>query len=315
MPSIIVSKKISFYRLEILYQKLNSKFDMMNWDDILDFIPLKDYVPVMNRGLNFDLETLKRTLKIPDTGSGNYSEKDIHYIRGGRRYGIEFFDTIDTDEKLQRYSKKFYISDLIKRNETLLHFGSLHGSNRIILKQPENIEFLRKVMKDLRFKHPILMDSVKRIIDELGGPRSFIGVHIRTGDGVFKNRKNKIINDIFDKMSNYSNSHNLTNNFLRKPLPNNASKNVLKCLERPESLVIYIATDEPKPKEAFESNLNSCIFVLSDFNDHLKPLNNLKFTPFFKSLVDLLVVSNGVEFIGTRRSTFSKLAKAIHEYQ
>ncbi|CAG8802698.1 1999_t:CDS:1, partial [Racocetra fulgida] len=70
-------------------------------------------------------------------------------------------------------------------------------------------------------------DCAKRIINDLGGPGSFIGVHIRTGDGIFKSKRYHNINNIFDQISNYSKNHNFTKNRLRKSLP----KNILKCLE------------------------------------------------------------------------------------
>ncbi|CAG8687240.1 9371_t:CDS:1 [Cetraspora pellucida] len=308
MPPIIVNKKICFSGFDKLYDKLNSSFPMMNWDDLLDFTPLKDYVPVINRGLNFNLDSLKKSLGLND-------KSDIYFIRGGRRYGIEFFDVNDNNKQLKEYQKKIFIDDIKNRNETLIHFGSLHGSKRIILKKPENRNFLRKIKEDLKFNHPILVDCVKKITNDLGGTRSFIGVHLRTGDGIFKSERYRNIRTIFDKISNYSINHNFTNNLLRKSLPNNVPKKILKCLESPVPLVTYIATDEKTPKKAFGSKLNPCTFILSDFNTHLEPLNHLKFKSFFRSLVDLLVVSNGGAFIGTRRSTFSKMAQEFYEFQ
>ncbi|CAG8811309.1 742_t:CDS:1, partial [Racocetra fulgida] len=113
MPPIIVKKKFCFHEFDRLYEDLNSGFPMMNWDDLLDFTSLKDHVQVMNRESNFNLESLKSSLGISD---GNHS---IYFIRGGGRYGVEFFDVIDNDKPMKNYKKKMFISDIKNRNETL----------------------------------------------------------------------------------------------------------------------------------------------------------------------------------------------------
>lgn len=166
---------------------------------------------------------------------------------------------------------------------------------------------MNEVKKSLRFNHPELKLCIERIIDELGGLNNYIGVHIerRIGDEMFRIKANNTIERIFEQVNYY---------FLNEKFNNT------KC----QHPVIFLATDARHPDQTFGnfySKFSPCIFSLMDFRHHLKIFNNMKtynnynLKNFFITLVDLLVASSGRYFVGTDKSTFSKVAQDIHDFQ
>ncbi|CAG8667301.1 14243_t:CDS:2, partial [Cetraspora pellucida] len=321
MPSVIIDKQITHSGFKKLYQKLkdadtlkkarlscpnqnntatnkycnnryksNDKFSMMYWDELMDFTILKKHIKIINRGHEFSLDTLKKSFE------------SIYYVRETKRYGFQYFDMNNTTRSLgSQYEQKFFISELTSRPEKLIHFGSLHGSRRIVLDDEKNQDFLNELKRNLRFNHSKLKLCVDRIINELGGPKNYIGVHIRTGeksrlDEMFRIQVNDTIDTIFEQVNYYS---------------LNGKLNTMKC----QHPIIYVATDTSHPDQTFKnfySKFSPCIFSLKDFKHHLnifddvKTYNNYTLNRFFAPLVDLLVASNGGYFVGTRKSTFSK---------
>ena len=63
-----------------------------------------------------------------------------------------------------------------------------------------------------------------------------------------------------------------------------------------------------------------CTFTLEDFKRLVDPLRNITYTfdknvkmlDFFYPLLDLLIIANGKDVVGTRQSTFSGFAKFYH---
>ncbi|CAG8500075.1 4853_t:CDS:1 [Dentiscutata heterogama] len=333
MPSVIIDKEITHSEFDRLYSKLersvimkkarlsscshrtnettnikdfchkshkhHEKFSLMYWDDLLDFTTLKKRIRIINRGHEFDLETLKKSFE------------SIYYIKENSRYGYQYFDMDNMKRSLgKQFKKKFLISEFISRPEKLIHFGSLHGSRRVILDDMKNKEFLNEVKESLRFNHPELNLCIERIINELGGLKNYIGVHIRTGerrigDEMFRIQANNTIKPIFDRVNHY---------FLNERFNNT------KC----QHPIVFLATDAKNPNRTFRtfySKFSPCIFSLTDFKHHLNIFNNIKaydnykLKNFFMPLVDLLVASSGGHFVGTDKSTFSKMAKEIHDFQ
>ncbi|CAG8689045.1 8034_t:CDS:2, partial [Cetraspora pellucida] len=332
MPSIIIDKKITHSGFKKLYNKLkdadtlkkarlscpnqkntatnkycnnryksNDKFSMMYWDELMDFTILKKHIRIINRGHEFSLDTLKKSVE------------SIYYVRETKRYGFQYFDMNNTTQSLgSQYERKFFISELTSRPETLIHFGSLHGSRRIVLDDEKSQDFLNELKRNLRFNHSKLKLCVEKIINELGGTKNYIGVHIRTGeksrlDEMFRIQVNDTIDTIFEQVNYYS-------------LNGKLNVNTIKC----QHPIIYVATDTSHPDQTFKnfySKYSPCIFSLKDFKHHLnifddvRTYNNYTLKRFFTPLVDLLVASNGGYFVGTRKSTFSKVAQEIHDFQ
>ncbi|CAG8683998.1 8591_t:CDS:2, partial [Cetraspora pellucida] len=248
------------------YQKYDP-FSLMNWDTLFDFTFVRQHVRVISHGYNFDVQTIKKFL--------NFTTKEIYYFFEKGLYEVQYFDTDDTNLGMgYRYQKKYFISNLKSRPETLIHLGTTFGSRKIVLEQRKNIDLYYGLHANLKFGHMALDGCVKKIVEELGGRKSFISTHLRK--------------EWVDSPYNDS-----------KEYPN-----VMKASD---------SKDPKQDFQKIYSNFNYCVFTLSDFKKHLEPLrdlyndiDNYSLYSFFICFVDLLVASNGGIFIGTLNSTFSR---------
>ncbi|CAG8751512.1 35852_t:CDS:2 [Gigaspora margarita] len=126
--------------------------------------------------------------------------------------------------------------DILKRSfESIYYFKENSHDD-------ENKEFLNEIKKSLRFNHPELKLCIERIIDELGGLKNYIGVHIerRIGDEMFRIKANNTIERIFEQVNYY---------FLNEKFNNT------KC----QHPVIFLATDA-RLLEIFIQNLALAFF-------------------------------------------------------
>ncbi|CAG8758766.1 6144_t:CDS:1, partial [Ambispora leptoticha] len=269
----------------------------------------------------------------------NITTNDTYYLLEKIRYEFQYFDTDDTNLEVgYRYQKKYFISNLKSRPETLIHLVSTFGLERLVLEQRQNIDLYYGLHANFKFGHMALKECVKKIVEELGRRKSFIGIHIRVGDGDFKSIQfkeqlidsvlNRLVSETKEWLDNpYADSKEYPNVMKDNYYLQNNSKTLLnsKCLESKKSPVIYIASDSKNPKQNFKkiySNFNPCVFTLSDFKKYLEPLRDLyndfdnhSLYSLFIPFVDMLVVSNGGIFIGTVNSTFSRVARDIHDFQ
>ncbi|CAG8594487.1 13017_t:CDS:2 [Dentiscutata erythropus] len=65
------------------------------------------------------------------------------------------------------------------------HVRVINQCRKIVLEKPKNIELYYGLHTNFRFGHPILKECVRKIVEELGGRKSFISVHLRVGDERF----------------------------------------------------------------------------------------------------------------------------------
>jgi hypothetical protein len=86
--------------------------------------------------------------------------------------------------------------------------------------------------------------------------------------------------------------------------------------------IIYIATDSFNPRNDFSKFYDNipCIFTLFDFTKDLKNFGKISsdfdedidLKKFYIPIIDLLVSAHGNFFIGTPKSTFSKMAIEVN---
>lgn len=86
----------------------------------------------------------------------------------------------------KRFARRINLDDLTQATETLLEFGSLFSSSRLVLTRPENIEWRKTIEGEMVFRNEHLDKLSDAIVQELG--RDFIGMHLRVGDGPFEVR-------------------------------------------------------------------------------------------------------------------------------
>ncbi|RGB37637.1 hypothetical protein C1646_741061 [Rhizophagus diaphanus] len=304
-------------------------FELINWEEIIDFSWIKNEIKIIHRGYDFSIEGLFNICNIPIKETNNNTlqglledNNDVYVISNDNKYYYRFFDTESPNNNyiLSKYETPYLISDLRKREEKLIHVDTLFGSTRIDYRNKNVIKWRIDMLRSLKFSHPILLDVSNNIINELGGFGNFLGAHVRTADGKFKNNLENIIDQVIEMLKKHqkiSNSNNNNSNIINSK---NLTLNDCKLLNKK---IIFIATDSSNPHVTLSKIFSSfpCVFTINDFNDFVNPLmkisytfdKNTKMSKFFYPLLDLLIISNGMDVVVTYSSTFSGFAKYYHE--
>lgn len=127
----------------------------------------------------------------------DFPDEDSWTLDDASAYDFRFFDTplvrMDAHElNAVARSKKFanstvvLISSLSERNESLLQLGTLFGSSRLWLHEPEHILLRRRIREGMVFKNFNLDYVAHDISRKLGG--QWLGAHVRLGDGAFADK-------------------------------------------------------------------------------------------------------------------------------
>ncbi|CAB4375647.1 unnamed protein product [Rhizophagus irregularis] len=321
----------------------HDSFIIINWEEIFDLNWIKNQIKIINRN-DFSIEGLYKICNIPvnnvkETINDNFNElllnnENVFVLSQGKkaknRYYYRFFDTINKDNnyELINYESYYLINDLKKRKEKLIHTDSLFGSFRIDFKNENIIKWKSEMDRNFLISHPILLKVVNNIINKLGGFGTFLGVHVRTGDSIFKENIKNTIDLIIKDIKNTSKIPSqippqIPPQISPQMIDIPKSKNhFINCKSR-NKRIIFIATDSSNPFMELSKIFFTfdCVFTLKDFEDLIEPLRdinytfdrNIKMLDFFYPLIDLLIIANGMDVIGTPNSTFSEFAKFYHE--
>ncbi|CAG8519996.1 4320_t:CDS:2 [Dentiscutata erythropus] len=262
-----------------------------NWEELIDFAFLKEHIKYIHRQ-DFDFNYLLKSLHI------NNSSDVYNVTKDKNQFQQRYYDDPTSTIELRKFKERVNLIDLGKRPKKLIHFGSLFSSNRIVRQLSESIEFWNKLMRNMIPNNPIINNIVDKIIDKIGGMNSFIGVHARLKDGFFAKRQNNTVQGLIKKIQT------------------DFKDGV--CLTTKIYLAVDVKRDHKSLRPLFQTF--SCIYVLDDFNDLLEPLKLLKnpqngmiMYKFLIPLVDLVVVSKGNKFYGSKSSTFSGYARRLNE--
>ncbi|CAG8733786.1 7549_t:CDS:2, partial [Racocetra fulgida] len=137
--------------------------------------------------------------------------------------------------------------------------------------------------------NPIIINVVNRIVDKIGGKKSFISAHARLGDGYYAKNQDKIVQEHIKRIQEDFKDNNIGNN-----------KNYLLP-------VIFLATDVNRNDTSLKPFFQAFprVYMLDDFADLLEPLKFLKnpndgmiMYEYLTPLVDLLVISRAGAGIG-----------------
>ncbi|GBC42192.2 CigA protein [Rhizophagus irregularis DAOM 181602=DAOM 197198] len=259
----------------------HDSFIIINWEEIFDLNWIKNQIKIINRN-DFSIEGLYKICNIP----------------------------------------------INNRKEKLIHTDSLFGSFRIDFKNENIIKWKSEMDRNFLISHPILLKVVNNIINKLGGFGTFLGVHVRTGDSIFKENIKNTIDLIIKDIKNTSQIPSqippqIPPQISPQMIDIPKSKNhFINCKSR-NKRIIFIATDSSNPFMELSKIFFTfdCVFTLKDFEDLIEPLRdinytfdrNIKMLDFFYPLIDLLIIANGMDVIGTPNSTFSEFAKFYHE--
>ncbi|KAG0255902.1 hypothetical protein BGZ95_005640, partial [Linnemannia exigua] len=260
-------------------------------------------------------------------------EKDIHIVYDQAHYDYQIYDNPESTYPLNvnRYLRKLELKELEDRTERVLHMGSLFATGRVLAELPEHKAFQQYLRRSMILSTPILTETSNAIVEKLGGLGTFVGLHLRVGDGMFVQPAPDNIENMFQSlvditgitiMTNYASTPgdgtpSGDNNNRNRAGPERL--NDTQCRARKKEggryTTIYIATDGVYPRRniLFRKLFDHfpCIFTLDDFSAHLAELKDMKnydgvgLSKDLIPMVDAVVSAKGSHFLGTPKSTFS----------
>ncbi|KAF1806829.1 hypothetical protein V8B55DRAFT_1460102 [Mucor lusitanicus] len=127
---------------------------------------------------------------------------DIYLFKDYSPFEFRVFDLPESTTPLSRFVNRIDLSTLEAIEEKVIHFGSVFGTYRVLAQSQEHRELLLFIRENMIFANPTLVDITSRIVDQLGGIGSFVGIHLRVGDGLFKVRASINVDDIFHTLVN-----------------------------------------------------------------------------------------------------------------
>ncbi|KAG0251583.1 hypothetical protein BG011_007505 [Mortierella polycephala] len=139
-----------------------------------------------------------------ETHLGIDRRKDIHIIEDTSHYDYQIFDDPNSITPLNtlRYRRKLTVKELADRPERVLHMGSLFATGRVLAELPENKDYQQFLKRTMILSTPILVKTSDAIVERLGGLGSFVGLHLRVGDGMFVVPAPENIENMFKNLVN-----------------------------------------------------------------------------------------------------------------
>lgn len=277
---------------------------ILSWTDLHDLSPLTPDIQFRFQDI-FSLERIQQDL--------NLSNPDVHLMSDTQLYDWRLYESSKRAADIRRekanhmdsfagrrYYKVLEPHNFSNRKERLLFLGGVFGSTRINVIDPDLKRIKKKIHEALYYRlDKSLGQTVKGIIDYLGGPQEYMALHFRTGDGPFKKDLGINLKRFIKGMTDV----------------------VGECADTK----IYLATDHKNPRSSelwpwFEkfpctTTLNDIptelLSPLDDLKDRVSPSKPLK--KFMIPLVDAMVAAHAKEVLTTPRSTFSKYVEELHE--
>ncbi|KAI0320854.1 hypothetical protein OF83DRAFT_475607 [Amylostereum chailletii] len=109
-------------------------------------------------------------------------ENDTWRFEDKAMYEFRFVDA-DKPTLLSRYASAVPISTLAAEDARHIQLGTLFGSSRIHLKDPQHLAIRKSVRENMALSNPILNQAAQAAKHVLGG--TYVGAHVRLGDGHF----------------------------------------------------------------------------------------------------------------------------------
>lgn len=119
-------------------------------------------------------------------GGLGLKKEDVVSFEDPDRRSYQFYDSRTMPTRLDGFTRRLDMQDLLEgemAEARLLHFGSMFGGGRLKLSKEESLVEQRKVEERMVFEIEKIDGISDEIRDALG---SYVGVHLRVGDGIFK---------------------------------------------------------------------------------------------------------------------------------
>ena len=96
------------------------------------------------------------------------SEHDILTFRDNNPYDFRFLDNVTDVPSRDKFLEMVYIPTLAGSSKRLIQIGTLFGSSRLRLKNPENIRIRKDIRRSMAFSNPSLVNAADSIQDAMG---------------------------------------------------------------------------------------------------------------------------------------------------
>ncbi|OBZ80470.1 hypothetical protein A0J61_11481 [Choanephora cucurbitarum] len=266
----------------------------------------KKYVPVSVESI-FDLSaahaqgirTIQRSSMSQDYFKdvmGLKDPEDIYRLQDNSRYSYRIYDSEDNQDDIRTFAQRVEMNDLRQLDQKVIMFGSLHYTLRVAYQDPAMIWLANHLREEISIAHPVVIRQALSVIPLLGGPETFVGVHLRQGDGYFKALMDETVNTLRATLEQpeLTQEQIIAQQQSLEPVPFQATPltmedetkiAILKSLSadnrdllnqcvawhsqenHPRLRLIFMATDTPQPRTTLKDLYDEfpCIFTLSDF--------------------------------------------------
>jgi hypothetical protein len=258
-------------------------------------------------------------------------KKDIYFFDNKGRYDHQIYDDPNSVTPLNsKFLKRMNVQDLTGRPERVIHMGSLFATGRVLAELPQNKAYLDFLRRTMILSTPVLASTSDAMVKLMGGLGSFVGLHVRVGDGMFVDSAPANIENMFQSLVNITgitplpnyraagsthpgqeevNHANVNNDkdqqlVVSKPTTRRAPERLSfeECRARKAEggryTTIYIATDAVYPRRnvLFRKLFDHfpCIFALDDFSNLLGELVSVKNTDGVALTKDLIPMLDAV---------------------
>lgn len=310
-------------------------FGMIPWSELHDFQPLQEAGIKIKFQSIVSMKQISKDLEITNDDD-IYIHNDIQlydwrlYENKTEAVGLlqnqlNYFDSFGG----RRYYKVFLPRHFERRKEKLLYLGGIFGSTRFTIIKPEHKAMQRMIAGVLHYRLDTpLGETVKSIVNYLGGKGTFMSVHFRTGDSPFKKEISTNLDNFVKNMTSIVGNNKQVQDCINIATTSDkfqAKDTLLSSLGN--RVKIYVATDHRDPRGEKSELLPwfkefPCTTTLSDLPDHLfRPLNQLRdlaspsksLQKYLIPIVDAMVAAHARHILTTPRSTFSNYIEELHK--
>lgn len=271
--------------------------------------------------------------------SAHQLNETVYSVQDPFRYSYQIHDhdpnlyAFAQHEKMNdKYLEHIDLNELRSRPETYMVFGSLFGTSRLQLHEPEMLWLREYLHRTTALNHPEIKHSSQKIIQALGD--RYTSVHLRQGDGIFQKMATETIAQVESALlSNLTMGHVSNNNTKQVVQRLKSATSVQERLKHCQSLqggavlhqqdpqleMIYLATDATNPQQEFPHMFDRypCLFTLSDFYNAkilLQRKRHDKMDSLLPPMIDAEIASHANLFIGTPKSTYSAYVRYRNQH-
>ncbi|CAO3619749.1 unnamed protein product [Mucor fragilis] len=263
--------------------------------------------------------------------SAHQLNETVYTVQDPFRYSYQIHDhdpnlyTFEHEDMNDKYLEHIDLNELRSRHETYLVFGSLFGTSRLQLHEPEMLWLREYLHRTIGLGHPEIKHSSQKIIEALGD--RYTSVHLRQGDGIFQKMATETIAQVESALlSNLTVGHGNNKQLVQRLKSVEALQERLEqcqsvqgALQDPQLEMIYLATDAANPQQEFSHMFDRypCLFTLSDFYNAkilLQRKRHDKMDSLLPPMIDAEIASHANLFIGTPKSTYSAYVRYRNQH-